>query len=90
MVARRGEFSIVILSLNRVTLTRSKLFNSSPGLRSLIDQAPPHDTEVDEYDPYKREPQYAHGQSSALWELVRRSIGYMIIIPVLISINRQL
>jgi hypothetical protein len=23
-----------------------------------------------EYEPYKREPQYAHAQSSALWELV--------------------
>jgi CBF/Mak21 family len=27
----------------------------------------------EEYDPHKREPQYAHAQSSALWELVRYS-----------------
>jgi hypothetical protein len=71
-------------------LTRSKLFDTSPGLRALIDRAPPHGTEVEEYDPYKREPQYAHAQSSALWELVRCSIGFTIVILVLISTNRQL
>ena len=76
--------------LNRVALTRSKLFNTLPGLRALIDRAPPHDTEVEEYDPYKREPQYAHAQSSALWELVRCSVGLTIVIPMLICIIRQL
>ena len=74
-------------------LTRSKLFNTSPGLRALMDRAPSRDTEAEayeEYDPYKREPQYAHAQSSALWELVRCSVGPTILIPVLISMNRQL
>jgi ribosome biogenesis protein MAK21 len=83
-------FNSCVSSPNRVTLTRSKLFNTLPGLRVLIDQAPPHDTEVEEYDPYKREPQYAHSQSSALWELVRCSVGLTVVIPVLISIIRQL
>lgn len=49
-----------------------ELLDTSPGLRTLIDRAPSHDTEVEvveDYDPYKREPQYAHAQSSALWEL---------------------
>ena len=54
-------------------LTVSKLFSVSPGLRTLIDQAPQHGVEGEEYDPYKREPQYSHAQSSALWELVRCS-----------------
>ena len=71
-------------------LTRPKLVNTSPGLRALIDRAPPHDTEIDEYDPYKREPQYAHAQSSVLWELVRCSVGLTIVIPLIISINSQL
>ena len=73
-----------------MTLTRSKLFNTSPGLRALIDRAPSRDTEAEEYDPYKREPQYAHAQSSALWELVRCSVGLLIVISVLISMSRQL
>ncbi|KAH9959933.1 CBF/Mak21 family-domain-containing protein [Russula dissimulans] len=46
-----------------------ELFSASPGLRPLIDGAPSSGVERDEYDPYKREPQYARAQSSALWEL---------------------
>ncbi|KAH9952381.1 CBF/Mak21 family-domain-containing protein [Russula dissimulans] len=46
-----------------------ELFSASPGLRPLIDGVPSSGVERDEYDPYKREPQYAHAQSSALWEL---------------------
>lgn len=78
------------LSLNTVALTRSKLFNTSQGLRGLVDRAPTHGAEVEEYDPYKREPQYAHAQSSALWELVRCPVGPTVVIPVFININRQL
>jgi hypothetical protein len=89
VAAWRGEFFNSHLSLNKVALTRPKLFNTSPSLRALVDRAPPHDTEVEEYDPYKREPQYAHAQSSALWELVRCSVGPTIVVLVLISINRQ-
>jgi hypothetical protein len=71
-------------------LTRSKLFNTSPGLRALIDRAPPRHTEDEEYDPYKREPQYAHAQLSAVWELVRWFVEFTIVSLVLISLNRQL
>lgn len=28
-------------------------------------------TETEPYDPRKREPQYAHAESTCLWELVR-------------------
>ncbi|KAI9450958.1 CBF-domain-containing protein [Russula earlei] len=45
-----------------------ELFSASPGLRTLIDEAP-LGVGREEYDPYKREPQYAHAQSSAIWEL---------------------
>ncbi|KAI9439771.1 CBF-domain-containing protein [Lactarius indigo] len=45
-----------------------ELFSVSPSLPTLIDKAPP--VPVGEgYDPHKREPLYAHAQSSALWEL---------------------
>ena len=57
--------------ISGITHTRFKLFGVSPGLRTLIDQAPTHGAEGEEYDPYKREPQYAHAKSSTLWELVR-------------------
>jgi ribosome biogenesis protein MAK21 len=48
-----------------------QLFTSSPGLRTLIDKVSPPVANGEEYDPHKREPQHAHAQSSALWELVR-------------------
>jgi CBF/Mak21 family len=50
-----------------------QLFSFSPGLRTLIDKVspPPPVANGEEYDPHKREPQHAHAQSSALWELVR-------------------
>jgi hypothetical protein len=43
----------------------------SPGLRTLVDKTTYIGVEGESYDPYKREPQYAHAQSCALWELVR-------------------
>lgn len=46
-----------------------ELFSASPSLRTLIDKAPGPVPEGEEYDPHKREPLYAHAQSSALWEL---------------------
>ncbi|KAN0134591.1 CBF/Mak21 family domain containing protein [Lactarius tabidus] len=47
-----------------------ELFSASPNLRTLINKAPtPVPAEGKEYDPHKREPLYAHAQSSALWEL---------------------
>jgi ribosome biogenesis protein MAK21 len=45
-------------------------------LRTLINKAPtPVPAEGKEYDPHKREPLYAHAQSSALWELVGCSVA---------------
>ncbi|KAH9041614.1 CBF-domain-containing protein [Lactarius pseudohatsudake] len=46
-----------------------ELFSASPSLPTLIDKAPAPVLEGDGYDPHKREPLYAHAQSSALWEL---------------------
>ncbi|KAI0256819.1 CBF/Mak21 family-domain-containing protein [Lactifluus subvellereus] len=47
-----------------------ELFTSSPGLCTLIDKASASPVvKGEEYDPYKREPQYSHAQSSPLWEL---------------------
>lgn len=48
-----------------------QLFTSSPGLRTLIDKVSLPVANGEEYDAHKREPQHAHAQSSALWELVR-------------------
>ncbi|KAH8990280.1 CBF-domain-containing protein [Lactarius akahatsu] len=51
-------------------LTRERqLFSASPSLPTLIDKAPAPVLEGEGYDPHKREPLYAHAQSSALWEL---------------------
>ena len=50
---------------------RYQLFSASPSLRTLIDKAPAPAPSGEGYDPHKREPLYAHAQSSALWELVR-------------------
>ncbi|KAF8634313.1 hypothetical protein AX15_000974, partial [Amanita polypyramis BW_CC] len=44
-----------------------ELFSSVPGLRSTISQTSKSDDES--YDPRKRDPQFAHAQSSPLWEL---------------------
>ena len=42
-----------------------------PGLRVMISDPSPEELPVEErYDPRKRNPQYAHASSSALWELV--------------------
>ncbi|KAH8987132.1 CBF-domain-containing protein [Lactarius hatsudake] len=46
-----------------------ELFSASPSLPTLIDKAPAPVLEGEGYDPHKREPLYAHAQSSALWEL---------------------
>ncbi|KAI0278455.1 CBF/Mak21 family-domain-containing protein [Russula brevipes] len=46
-----------------------ELFSVSPGLRTLVDKTTYTGVESESYDPYKREPQYAHAQSCALWEL---------------------
>ncbi|KAI0295053.1 CBF/Mak21 family-domain-containing protein [Multifurca ochricompacta] len=46
-----------------------ELFNLYPGLRILINNAPVSAANGEEYDPHKREPLYAHAQSSVLWEL---------------------
>lgn len=46
-----------------------ELFSACPGLPRLIDKAPATVSEGEGYDPHKREPLYAHAQSSALWEL---------------------
>ena len=45
-----------------------KLFSSVPGLRSTIYQTVKPDDGP--YDPRKRDPQFAHARSSALWEIV--------------------
>ncbi|KAJ7349048.1 CBF/Mak21 family-domain-containing protein [Mycena albidolilacea] len=44
-----------------------ELFSSTPGLRSMLND--PEDSEGEDYDPRKRDPQYAHASSSPLWEL---------------------
>ena len=67
--------------MSGITHTRIKLFSVFPGLRTLIDQAPVHGAEGEEYDPHKREPQYAHAKSSALWELVRYFTWALICYP---------
>ncbi|KAI9463219.1 CBF/Mak21 family-domain-containing protein [Lactarius psammicola] len=46
-----------------------ELFSASPSLLTLVDKAPAPVPEGEGYDPHKREPLYAHAQSSALWEL---------------------
>ncbi|KAF9005217.1 CBF/Mak21 family-domain-containing protein [Cyathus striatus] len=44
-----------------------ELFSTIPGLRTLVTKGESHNGEP--YDPKKRDPQYAHASSSALWEL---------------------
>jgi ribosome biogenesis protein MAK21 len=63
------------------SLQGSQLFSASPGLRTLIDKVPVPEVEGTEYEPYKREPQYAHAQSSALWELV---CFFILVVPTII------
>ncbi|KAH9167890.1 CBF-domain-containing protein [Lactarius sanguifluus] len=46
-----------------------ELFSVSPSLPTLIDKAPAPVLEGERYDAHKREPLYAHAQTSALWEL---------------------
>ncbi|KAH8987125.1 hypothetical protein EDB86DRAFT_2952127 [Lactarius hatsudake] len=50
-------------------VTGRQLFSASPSLPTLIDKAPAPVLEGEGYDPHKREPLYAHAQSSALWGL---------------------
>ncbi|TFK51436.1 CBF-domain-containing protein [Heliocybe sulcata] len=45
-----------------------ELFSTVPGLRAMVNE-PPSDSE-EEYDPKKRDPQYAHAGASPMWELV--------------------
>ncbi|KAK7035790.1 CCAAT-box-binding transcriptional factor [Favolaschia claudopus] len=48
-----------------------ELFSSYPGLRSMLitPASASEDTESENYDPRKRDPQYAHAGSLPLWEL---------------------
>jgi len=48
-----------------------QIFSTIPGLRALL-QGMPTPLEVEEYDPRKRDPQFAHASASPLYELVRR------------------
>ena len=59
------------LSPEALLMQGHQLFGASPNLRTLIDKAPAPVPEGEGYDPHKREPLYAHAQSSGLWELVR-------------------
>ncbi|KAF8191466.1 CBF/Mak21 family-domain-containing protein [Mycena galopus ATCC 62051] len=47
-----------------------ELFSSTPGLRSMLNQPDAENAESEDYDPRKRDPQYAHASSSPLWELM--------------------
>ncbi|KAH9946569.1 CBF-domain-containing protein [Amylocystis lapponica] len=49
-----------------------ELFNTTPSLKSMLSTRPPNanDAEVTEYDPHKRDPQYAHASASPLYELL--------------------
>jgi hypothetical protein len=59
----------------KLTFVPLQLFDTIPGLRIMLNAGNlPEKTEdmVDEdYDPHKRDPQYAHASSSPIWELVR-------------------
>jgi len=49
-----------------------KLFSSIPGLRTMVNHPQANVLSDEErYDPRKRDPQYAHAETSPLWELVR-------------------
>jgi len=70
-----GEVVFHFLFLNYscfAHLLLQQLFSSVPGLRVMISDPSPEELPDEErYDPRKRNPQYAHASSSALWELVR-------------------
>ena len=55
-----------------------KLFNTTPGLRRMVTDRAPSGTE---YDPRKREPEYANAQHTCLWELVRVVASFSLTIP---------
>ncbi|KAG6819264.1 hypothetical protein H0H93_013579 [Arthromyces matolae] len=46
-----------------------ELFSTVPGLRTMLSQSEPSKSESEQYDPRKRDPQYAHASSSPIWEL---------------------
>ncbi|KAJ6500610.1 CBF/Mak21 family-domain-containing protein [Mycena sanguinolenta] len=46
-----------------------ELFSSTPGLRSMLNKSDAEHTDGEDYDPRKRDPQFAHASSSPLWEL---------------------
>lgn len=48
-----------------------KIFATLPGLRGFL-QGTPVPSEAEDYDPRKRDPQFAHASASPLYELVRR------------------
>ncbi|KAJ7261265.1 CBF/Mak21 family-domain-containing protein [Mycena haematopus] len=47
-----------------------ELFSSTPGLRSMLNESDAERADSEDYDPRKRDPQYAHASSSPLWELM--------------------
>jgi hypothetical protein len=58
--------------INNFMLTPDKLFSTLPDLRkSVLTAKPTLDEQKGEYDPKKRDPQFAHATASPMWELVR-------------------
>jgi ribosome biogenesis protein MAK21 len=63
----------VSLDSDLTLLILLKLFSTVPGLRDMLLNSSPQTADKQiEYDPRKREPQFAHASSSAIWELVRQ------------------
>ncbi|KIY43200.1 CBF-domain-containing protein [Fistulina hepatica ATCC 64428] len=64
-----------------------QLFDTTPGLRGLVTRPPSETAKADKeassadksaasYDPLKRDPQYAHAETSPLWELLPLTTHY--------------
>ncbi|KAI0067515.1 CBF-domain-containing protein [Artomyces pyxidatus] len=76
-----GEVSMLVLSLHRLgefdCHPLLQLFDTVPGLKSMVTKHPQPASDDDDgkgdYDPRKRDPQYAHASTTPLWELVWRS-----------------
>ncbi len=67
----RFVFFFEVIDFAQLIDTGTKLFSSIPGLRTMVNHPPANVLSDEErYDPRKRDPQYAHAETSPLWELV--------------------